>query len=430
MATKITVDEVEEMVYHGPDGSAFILKNGKNITIADDSDKELLESLARRADLEWLQQEEWPSLEQPDGTMRGVDLFSGCGGISAGLWEACRNIGINLEMVMACDLFPAAKESYVENFAPTYFLDEPIENRVNGQIGDELTDEEEELKAMLGNVDIVVGGPPCQGNSNLNNHTRGTDPRNELYMRMIRFVEVFKPKYVLIENVRGVVNAKQKVVPRANAILKDWGYVVDHGVVKGQHVGIPQTRARHFTVAVKSADVDIDFKAISAPTVSEPRSVGWVIEDLQNKAMASDSIFYKTPRATKVNQDRMDWFFEDGFEGERYNLPNHLRPKCQQGDHTYPAVYGRMRWEEPAPTLTTGFGCNGRGRFTHPLEARVLSPHEAARVQTFPDFFDMRMIKKRTDLHTLIGNAVPPLMARHVLSKLFQITQEGNLACE
>ena len=66
------------------------------------------------------------------------------------------------------------------------------------------------------------------------------------------------------------------------------------------------------------------------------------------------------------------------------------------------------------------FGCNGRGRFTHPLEARVLSPHEVARVQTFPDFFDMKMINKRTDLHTLIGNAVPPLMARHVLSEYFK----------
>ena len=332
--------------------------------------------------------------------MRGVDLFSGCGGISAGLWEACRNIGLNLEMVMACDLFPAAKESYVANFSPTYFLDQPIEDSVNGGIGDELTIEEEDLRSMLGEVDIVVGGPPCQGNSNLNNHTRGTDPRNELYMRMIRFVEIFKPKYVLIENVRGVVNAKQKVVPRANAMLKEWGYVVDHGVVRGQHVGIPQTRARHFTVAVKSDDVDVDFKAISAPTVPEPRSVGWVIEDLQNKPAPSDSIFYRPPRATKVNQDRMDWFFEDGFEGERYNLPNHLRPKCQQGDHTYPAVYGRMRWDEPAPTLTTGFGCNGRGRFTHPLEARVLTPHEAARVQTFPDFFDMRMIPKKEPICT------------------------------
>ena len=84
----------------------------------------------------------------------------GCGGISAGLWEACRNIGLNLEMVMACDLFPAAKESYVANFSPTYFLDQPIEDSVNGGIGDELTIEEEDLRSMLGEVDIVVGGPP------------------------------------------------------------------------------------------------------------------------------------------------------------------------------------------------------------------------------------------------------------------------------
>ena len=435
---KITVDQVEEMIYRDANGGTVILKNGKNITInehsstdlIDGSYKELIEALERRADLEWLQHQDWPAFDAPVGVMKGVDLFSGCGGISAGLWEACRNIGVQLEMVMACDLFPAAKTSYVANFSPNHFLDESIEEYVNGGIGEKKTEEERALKKLLGSVDIVVGGPPCQGNSNLNNHTRGIDPRNELYMRMIRFVEIFKPKYVLIENVRGVVNAKQKVVPRANAILEDMGYVVDHGVIRGEEIGIPQTRARHFTVAVKSKDVNVDFKTISAPTVSEPRSVGWVIEDLQNRTINSDLLFYKTPRATKVNQDRMDWFFEEGFEGERYDLPNSMRPKCQQGDHTYPAVYGRMRWDKPAPTLTTGFGCNGRGRFTHPLEARVLSPHEAARVQTFPDFFDMKMINKRTDLHTLIGNAVPPLMARHVLSKLFQITREGNLAAQ
>ena len=80
-----------------------------------------------------------------------------------------------------------------------------------------------------------------------------------------------------------------------------------------------------------------------------------------------------------------------------------------------------MHWDLPSPTLTTGFGCNGRGRFTHPLEARVLTPHEAARVQTFPDFFDLTLINKRTDLHDLIGNAVPPLMAKHILSKLLRL---------
>ena len=121
----------------------------------------------------------------------------------------------------------------------------------------------------------------------------------------------------------------------------------------------------------------------------------------------------------------MDWFFEDGFEGERYNLPNHLRPKCQQGDHTYPAVYGRMRWDEPAPTLTTGLVAMDVGDSPTPWRHECLH-HEAA-PQTFPDFFDMDD-PERTDLHTLIGNAVPPLMARHVLSKLFEMSRESILS--
>ena len=135
-------------------------------------------------------------------------------------------------MAMACDLFPAAKKSYVHNFNPKEFLDQPIEQYVNGDLGAPPTEAEVALMEQLGEVNVVVGGPPCQGNSNLNNHT-GDDPRNELYMRMIRFVELFKPSILLIENVRGVVNNKQKVVPRANDYLRQLGYKVAHGVVMG-----------------------------------------------------------------------------------------------------------------------------------------------------------------------------------------------------
>ena len=380
----------------------------------------------KQRDLDWLKQSDWPEVPQAKGTLRGVDLFSGCGGITMGLWEACRENNLNLEMAMACDLFPAAKTTFEANFNPDTFLDRPIEQYVNGELGADPTPEEIALMEQLGDVDVVVGGPPCQGNSNLNNHTRGDDPRNELYMRMIRFVELFKPRIVLVENVRGVVNNKQKVVPRANAFLNQLGYAVDHGVVKGPQIGIPQTRARHFTVGINEPLADVTFEQFSKPTVKEARSVGWVIEDLQDKKPPSDALFYHPPKATKVNQNRMNWFFEGEDGEERYDLPNRLRPKCQQGDHTYPAVYGRMNWDHPAPTLTTGFGCNGRGRFTHPREARVLSPHEAARVQTFPDFYDFTMINKRTDMHDLLGNAVPPLMAKHILSKLIAISEAAK----
>lgn len=334
-----------------------------------------------------------------------------------GLWEACRQAGYELEMAMACDLFPAAKKSYVHNFKPKQFLDQPIEQYVDGELGAPPTEAEVALMEQLGEVNVVVGGPPCQGNSNLNNHTRGDDPRNELYMRMIRFVELFKPSILLIENVRGVVNNKQKVVPRANDYLRKLGYRVAHGVVKGEQIGVPQTRARHFTVGLKDSTAEISFDHFSKPTVSEARSIGWAIDDLQGQTAPSEAMFYHTPNAGPVNQRRMDYLIDNDI----HDLPNSERPPCQQGDHTYPAVYGRMHWDLPSPTLTTGFGCNGRGRFTHPLEARVLTPHEAARVQTFPDFFDLTIIDKRTDLHDLIGNAVPPLMAKHLLSRLINL---------
>lgn len=370
-----------------------------------------------KQDKQWLTRSKWPNRSKKNGVLRGADIFSGCGGITMGLWEACRQAGYELEMAMACDLFPAAKKSYVHNFKPKQFLDQPIEQYVDGELGAPPTEAEVALMEQLGEVNVVVGGPPCQGNSNLNNHTRGDDPRNELYMRMIRFVELFKPSILLIENVRGVVNNKQKVVPRANDYLRKLGYRVAHGVVKGEQIGVPQTRARHFTVGLKDSTAEISFDHFSKPTVSEARSIGWAIDDLQGQTAPSEAMFYHTPNAGPVNQRRMDYLIDNDI----HDLPNSERPPCQQGDHTYPAVYGRMHWDLPSPTLTTGFGCNGRGRFTHPLEARVLTPHEAARVQTFPDFFDLTIIDKRTDLHDLIGNAVPPLMAKHILSRLIEI---------
>ncbi|WP_338173897.1 DNA cytosine methyltransferase [Candidatus Poseidonia alphae] len=368
-----------------------------------------------RIDKRWLNaQNRGFSIHPRNGQiLRSCDIFSGCGGITLGLHEAARASGFKLKVVMGCDLFPAAKKSFQANFKARHFLDKPIEEYVDGELGGEETPNEVKLKKRLKRIDIVVGGPPCQGNSNLNNHTRGDDPRNELYMRMIRFVELFRPSVVLIENVRGVANNKQRVVPRAKKYLADMGYSVDNGVVRGEQIGIPQTRVRHFTVAIKGSHPDFSFTAIAAPTHKQPRDLRWAIGDLNTKD-SEDSIFYQTPNAGDVNQKRMDWFIGK----DEYNLPNKHRPLCQQGDHTYPAVYGRMKWDDPAPTLTTGFGCNGRGRFTHPEGGRVLTPHEAARVQTFPDFYNFKVIEKRTDLHALIGNAVPPLMAKHILAKL------------
>jgi DNA (cytosine-5)-methyltransferase 1 len=98
-----------------------------------------------------------------------------------------------------------------------------------------------------------------------------------------------------------------------------------------------------------------------------------------------------------------------------YDLPNELRPPCHQGDHSYKSMYGRLKWDEPAQTITSGFGSIGQGRYMHPERARALTAHEAARIQGFPDYFDFSSCPTRSALATMIGNAVPPALAASLI---------------
>ena len=112
----------------------------------------------------------------------------------------------------------------------------------------------------------------------------------------------------------------------------------------------------------------------------------------------------------------MKWLIEN----DRYNLPNQMRPKCHHDDHTYLSMYGRLDWDEPAQTITTGFGSMGQGRYVHPSRPRTITPHEAARLQTFPDFFDFGEDTTRKTWAHVIGNAVPPLLGVHIGQPLLE----------
>lgn len=112
----------------------------------------------------------------------------------------------------------------------------------------------------------------------------------------------------------------------------------------------------------------------------------------------------KPPSVTK-HMERIEHLFENDL----YDLPDHLRPDCHKNKkHTYPTSYGRLKWNEPSSTITRGFSTMGQGRFVHPLRKRTLTPHEAARIQGFPDFFYFETPKKQGELHLMIANAEPP----------------------
>lgn len=213
---------------------------------------------------------------------------------------------------------------------------------------------------------------------------------------------------VIIENVPNVVNDQGNVVERTIELFHSHGYHVDSGVVSARNLGWPQTRKRFFIVARRDRE-PIPLSQVVEALQMPPKDLAWIINDLIDRVVDGD-LMHSTPTLSKENEERVEWLFKN----KQYDLENHMRPKCHQDGHTYPSVYGRMKWNEPAPTITGGFQTPGRGRFIHPRKRRVLTPHEAARIQGFPDWFDFAEPSgeslSRAMLGKWIGDAVPSIM--------------------
>ncbi len=333
-----------------------------------------------------------------------ADMFSGCGGLSLGVGEACRALGLRPRFAFANDMNRAALDVYCANFAPSHTIADEIEKHVDGDLGARATPTERSLIAAVGRVDMVVAGPPCQGHSDLNNHTRRADPKNELVLRVARFAELFRPRFVLVENVQGIRHDRTGSLGRAKSALRDLGYVHQtEGLLRADAVGAAQARRRYFLIASNDAVHSLD--DLPRPFEDRPRGVQWAISDLRREI--ADSAFDSAATHSAENQRRIDYLFEHDL----HELPDSQRPPCHaNGGHSYHGVYGRMWWDRPAPTMTRGFGSTGQGRFVHPLERRTLTPHEAARLQYFPDFFDFGQCGRR-QYQELIGNAVPSKLA-------------------
>jgi DNA (cytosine-5)-methyltransferase 1 len=368
-----------------------------------------------KADRAFLRTAARPDYETKEQKIRVVDLFAGGGGLTIGAAEAARRVGIGTDVVLAVENASAAADVYALNFPGANLTRSDVAELFDGALGTKLTPRERKLARQIGRVDLLLAGPPCQGHSDLNNHTRREDPRNALYVRAARAAEVLRPKFIVIENVPAVRHDKGEVVSMATAALEAVGYAVASAVLDLVRFGVPQRRRRHILLAVLGKLVNpAELLDVRSPCHSHgERSVRWAIDDLVDNVASVGPDVPSTP--TDVNLARMRWLMDNG----QYNLPNELRPTCHRDKkHTYDAMYGRLNWDDPAPTITTGFGSMGQGRFVHPSRARTITPHEAARLQTLPDFFDVDMTKGRGAWATVIGNAVPPLLGVHLIEPL------------
>ncbi len=362
-----------------------------------------------RADWRFITAARKPRLRELVGSLTVVDLFSGCGGMSVGLQEAARRAHRQLAVRLAVDHDDTAAQIYKLNFPEARVVAGDVGALFDGVAGQRLTKSEKRLATAVGRLDVLVGGPPCQGHSDLNNHTRRKDPRNSLYGLMARAAKVLNPKLVVVENVAPVQWDKGGVVDATWNALYDLGYEVAGDVIDLRRVGVPQRRRRHVLIAsrVPSVDPEQVLEQLTAGLGEDhaDRTVWWAIEDL--RSLRSRAMFDSAPQPTADNEKRIKYLFAHG----EHDLPNPNRPPCHRDDeHSYRSMYGRLWWDEPAQTITTGFGSMGQGRYVHPSQRRTITPHEAARLQTFPDWFSFGSQPRRAALGRMIGNAVPPLL--------------------
>lgn len=355
-----------------------------------------------------------PAFEAGNKPYRVVDLFCGCGGITLGVAQAARETGLALEVRLAVDFEADAAETYATNFPKAVTRVAPVEEMFDGELGATLTRRERRVADEVGEVAALGGGPPCQGHSDLNNHTRRDDPKNVLYIRMARAAEVLRPDVVFIENVPTVRHAKGNVVGAVTGHLRALGYSVADGVVRLEALGVAQRRRRHVLLAIKTGAAVSPQSVLDGlvPGAASMRDLRWAIGDLAD--IKNGRGIDKEPRASATNRERMAWLLEN----DQYDLPNVLRPTCHRNNHSYKSMYGRLRWNEPAQTVTSGFGSIGQGRYMHPELTRALTAHEAARLQGFPDYFQFSTLLRRDSLATMIGNAVPPQLAYAVFSRV------------
>lgn len=370
-------------------------------------------------------------IEQP---LRVVDLFAGCGGFSAGF-----SMAGGFDIVAGNDI----DEDCLAAFSRNHPGAQCWPGSIAGLNADQLLDS---LSLARGELEVLIGGPPCQGFSRnrARRHQNGQfvdDPRNYLFVEFLRFVDTFLPRTLVVENVADmIVKEGGRFRDEILDSLDSLGYTTcNTAVLNAADFGVPQRRRRAFIVA--SRDVPI---GLPSPSHSDEvqtgvlmpllpwRTISDAISDLpsiEGGQGTSPSPYASPPRndyqrllrgsATRVSE-HVAWHLS-GVQSERLSylqqgdgveaLPSSLAPKS-----TYGSAYRRMSWNVPALTITTWMYHPGSGMFFHPEDHRTITVREGARLQSFPDstiFCGGKVSRCRQ-----VGNAVPPLLGAAIAEEI------------
>ena len=356
-----------------------------------------------------------------------IDLFCGCGGMSAGL-EKC-----GLDIRLGTDI----NSKYLQTFARNFGADKALEADISKTTGKELLDA---AKLKFGELDFLVGGPPCQGfskNTPVKNRTLDSD-NNILMREFLRLVEETGPRNVIIENVAEMKNGfGGKYTELIHNRLHNLGYSIIHHVFDASDYGVPQRRKRAFFLASKETEnlviappthSDKEKETSTLFPLKEKVSVWDAIGDLPSIAHDETTDFNVYPSQTfsdyqmemRGNCDRILNHTPRKLSSIQFERLNSLEPgqglkdlpKHLQVKGGYSGVYGRLTEEMVSPTITRWVFHPGSGRWGHPRDIRTITPREIARIQGFWDEYEF--VGSYTDICGQLGNAVPALLMKTI----------------
>lgn len=332
-----------------------------------------------------------------------LDLFAGAGGLSQGMHEASKRFDVLRAVELDADA------------AATFALNHGAGVAYQGGIENWLRDE------TVPQVDVVVGGPPCQGFSTLGKQD-AEDSRNTLWREYAQTITRARPKYFVLENVAVFAKSPQfrdlTEATSEGGVLQD--YTFEWDILNAADFGAPQARKRAILIGRHR-----DMPAIGLPTATRAREEHLTVRDvfadipfdvvskLDDRRTEVDGRMHRgswTSRELHVGRDyaevSLNRFKAIPAGGNRFDLPDHLLAPCWRKHKTGSGdVMGRLRWDRPSVTIRTEFFKPEKGRYLHPAADRAITHYEAAVLQGFPA--DYRFAGSRTAIARQIGNAVP-----------------------
>lgn len=339
-----------------------------------------------------------------------IDLFCGAGGLTLGLANA------GFKVIAGVEVSPIAAETYRANH-PNVKL---FECDIRKLAADEILSN---LNLKPGDLDLLAGCPPCQGFSTQRTRNKVAavkDDRNELIFEFLRFVEITLPKTIMLENVPGL--AKDWRISTLREKLEGLGYIINEEFAQikdAANFGVPQRRRR---LLVKASRLGVINNPQPSPIKNTVRNA---ISQLPIPGTSGDHLHDILENRSEKVRKIISLVPKDG--GSRSDIPRDYWLEChKRNEGSYRDVYGRMPWDDVAPTITGGCHNPSKGRFIHPAQDRAITLREAAILQTFPDNYIFSMARGKDAVALMIGNALPPEFIRQHATEFLKHLKEAT----